>query len=108
MKKTIAAAVIAAPSIALGQASIGVETETLVRVGNEVRANFSVTNGTGRAIRSVFVECTFFDGDKKPFNTQTAVVSNLQTGEKAFGKATIIDLKTVKTAECRYSQMTNN
>lgn len=106
MKKTIAAAIIAAPGIALGQASIGVQTETLVRVRNEVRANFSVTNEIGRALRMVFVECTFFDADKKPFNTQTAIVNNIQPGEKAYGKASIIDPTTVKKAQCRFSQMT--
>jgi hypothetical protein len=54
----------------------------------------------------VFVQCTFFDADKRPFNTETAILNNVQPGEKAFGKASITGGDTVKTAECRFSQAT--
>lgn len=105
MKKLALAAVLAAiPAFAFAQAvGVSVATETLVRVGKEVRANFSVQNATDRNLKMVFVSCTFFDGEKKPFNTQTAIVNNVVPGQKAFGKATVIDAKVIQGADCRFS-----
>lgn len=80
---------------------IDVKTENVLRKNTWVEAHFSVHNTGDIPVKSIIVNCTFFDKDQKPLANEIGAVSNVRPNEKAFGKAMARYGNGMTGAECR-------
>ncbi len=80
-----------------------VKTEQAGRAGSSMRINFSVKNNSSRSAKNVFLDCTAFDANDSPMDTQLGLVQNVKAGEKAFGKVSLTYMEGMKGALCRFS-----
>lgn len=92
-----AALLFAAPAMAQSM-DIRIDSFTADRGRSEVIVR--VTNNTGADARSIFVDCTFMDTDKRAIDIGRALIPVLAAGDHAFEKAAISRTDGVDYVEC--------
>jgi hypothetical protein len=99
MKKLFFAAILMASSQALS-AGFDVDVENFTASNGIAEAVLKVTNNTGADARSVFVDCVFFDKNKRALDIGKALIPAIAAGDHAFDKAAITRTEGVEFVEC--------
>lgn len=89
----------AAPAYARDAISIDVDNFTAERGISTLV--LKVTNNTGKAVESVFIDCAFLTEDERAIDIGKALISNIPAGGYAYDKASIPTTDGVSKAECR-------
>ena len=63
-------------------------------------AVMKVTNNTGAAAESVYIDCVFLDGERRAIEIGKALIPAIQAGGYAYDKASAVTGDAVKYAEC--------
>lgn len=98
----VAALAISAGGATASDYQLSVELQNIERQGAFVNTMFKVNNTGADDYRTVFVECTFFDKNKRALDSSMRSLENVSSGSTSYGKVTLLrKLNDIKFAECR-------
>lgn len=83
-----------------GPAPFDIEIDNFTASRGISEVVMKVTNNTGRAVQSVFIDCVFFTADEKAIDIGKALIPAIPAGGVAYDKAAIPRTDGVQLVSC--------
>jgi len=88
----------------VGASGLSLEVERLSVDRGHATAIVKVVNSGPSSYQAIFVECAFLDAGKKALGVGLALLSNLPSGETAYGDVKELNVPDTESVRCRISR----